>query len=275
MKLTHATPFLITLALGACGKKAPAPEAMKPAETAKAADVAAPTAVDKADAAQPAAPDTAEKVSAADVAAAADVAVAADGVAAGDATPTKVEAPSLWASLFEKDRASEWDVAETVTTTEQKDDGTVGKTSTKELSGKQKCSVKSVEASKLQVEGRKGEAVTLSTIECTGYNFDNGVAEGPQGTWVTDGKALWKRLGDLDEPRFELPPGEKTEKSEEQEVTVKASDKPGTWCWRMALLMGDGGVLEACFDEARGPYRFFGHGGSAMTETKVTVTLVP
>ncbi len=276
------TPHLVVLALpvGACGKKATPTEVDAAARTDKAIPTepkkAEPDAAPKAEAdtapavsadtAPKAEPDTAPKAEPD----AAQAAASDAGSVGGDATKV-----AYWAPLFEVGRVSQWEVNEIVTRSEEKEDGTPGETKTTEFSGKLTCTVKSVEATKLQVEGRKGEAATMSTIDCTGYNFDHAIEEGPKGVWVTDGKTLWQRNDNFDDFRFEANPKAREESSEEEVLSIKAQDKPNSWCWRLGFVMGDGGVAEVCYDDTRGPYRFFGQGGSALTESKVTVTLAP
>jgi hypothetical protein len=272
------TPHLLVLAMpvAACGKKAAPTEVDATAKTDKATPAepkkVEPDAAPKVepDAAPKAEPDTA-------TAASADTAPKAEPDAAADAGAPASDATKVvyWAPLFEVGRVTVWEVNEVVTRNEEKEDGTPGETKTTELSGKLTCTVKAVEATKLHVEGRKGEAATMSTIDCTGYNFDHGIEAGLKGVWVTDGKTLWQRYDNFDDYRFESSPKAREESSEEQVLSIKAQDKPNAWCWRLGFVMGDGGVFEVCYDDTRGPYRYFGQGGSALTESKVTVTLAP
>ena len=254
MRIVFASVAIASLLFSACGKKAePAPPA--PAETATAEPKPEPKPEPTPE------PDT--------VPAPVEV----------DTMPAPVEAmvqPAFWALLFEKDKVTSWDVAEEVSKTETKEDGTPGETKVENLTGKLTCTVKDVQTAQVApAEGAAPVATVTSTVECEGYTFNNGVAEGPAGTWVTDGKTLWKKIGDVQEVRFVVEPVAKSDKTEESEISFTAiPETEGLWCWKHAFLIGDGGVLEACFDKAKGPVKFFGHGGSAATNVKITVTPV-
>lgn len=261
MRSLTLSALVVTALLPACGKKkdpAPSPE---PAPIAKPEPAPAPAA----DAAPAPAADAAPAPTA-DAAA-----PAPSDVAAPTAMPAQ---PGWWAPLFEKGRTSAWEVTEAVTQSEMPDEGGEPKVTKKDLAGKMTCTVKDVVALP-QAGDAKVAARWHATIECEGYAFDHGVEEGPMGEWVTDGVTLWKRIGDTDEVRMVKEPKAETTKSEEEEVIWTKGEAEGTWCWKMNLLMGDGGVLEACYDAAKGPTKYFGYGGSAQTDSKVTVTLAP
>jgi len=247
----------------ACGKKA---------EPAPAADVAAP----KPEAPKPEAPKPeAPKPEAPKPEAPVPEAPKPEAAVPEAPKPEAAALPGLWAPMFEEGRESRWVIAETVVASELDDSGALGKSTTKELAGKLTCKVDSVRSEQGKAPGgTEPEAIRLATISCTGYTFDYGVEDGPMGTWGTNGKVLWKRIGDTDEPRLDAEPQPKSMKDEETEVDVSKKDD-GTWCWRLGIIIGDGGVLEACFDPTKGPVRFFGHGGSASVDSKLTVTLAP
>lgn len=268
MRLVLCSSLLAISMLSACGQKAASPPSSPSPTPAPEPRTAQPEPT-SAPAPTPApAPELAPTPTT-------DVAPAPAPDVAPAPAPTAPTQPGWWAPLFEKGKVTTWDITENATLTELKDDGMPGETTTKNLSGKLTCTVKDVQPSTLRAPDGKGPAALESTITCEGYAFDYGTTAGPEGTWVSDGKSLFRRFSDLDELRFEAEPKARTEKSEEQEITFTNDATTGTWCWKAALLMGDGGVLEACFDPKRGPYRFFGFGGSAMSDSKVTATLAP
>jgi hypothetical protein len=275
---------LVSSALGtaACGKKAePAPDAAIAVKPEAKSDVVEAKPEAKSDVVE-AKPEAKSDV----VEAKSDVVEAKSDVveAKSDAVEAKsdvVEAnagalPGYWAPLFVSGKSSTWAVTEAVVASEMDDEGKQPpKVTKKDLAGKITCNVNEVVMSDGVAPGAtdKGKLWT-SQVECTGYEFANGVEEGPMGTWLTNGKSLWKKIGEVTELRLEAEPTAKTTKDEEIEVIWSAGDA-GTWCFKMNILIGDGGVLEAYFDKDKGPVKFFGHGGSAAVDSKVTVTLVP